>query len=131
MHRDFALDLLTQGAREIVAVTWEFRVQEPFRAQGLCVSFLTDLWLCICFPPCFGVWCKFLSCTDRWSHFPCCEPCSLISFWDCCLPCVLLVVVLKFILGHCGFLICWLSFPILGLGIAAIIHCEFAAAEVP
>ena len=34
-------------------------------------------------------------------------------------------------LGHCGFPIRWLSFPILGLWIVAINHCVVVAGGVP
>ena len=47
-----------------------FRCKSHFYTQGLCVSLLTDLWPCICFPLCFVVWCKFPHAQTVWGRFP-------------------------------------------------------------
>ena len=64
--------------------------------------------------------------------FPCGELCPLFFFLGLLSSLhALLAAVSKFVLGHCELPICWLSFPILGLWIAAIVNCVFVATGVP
>ena len=126
LHGSSASVFLTHGAGETVAITQDFRVQGPFtlRAVCLCVPYRVQwhvyVFLCVLW---FGA--SFPHAQTVGVVFPCCEPCSLITFWDYCLPCVLLAVVLKFVLGHCGFPIRGLSFPLsmLGVGFSFVWDC--------
>ena len=61
------------SCREWVKMWLSLRVfgcKSYFYTQGWCVSFLTNLWPCICFPLCFVVWCKFPHAQTVWGHFP-------------------------------------------------------------